>query len=256
MSKNFELMQQAGIDIGFGFNSIPRVNERATSLNRVVPETRDRSRLDFDQLAQQEALRLVQRVFFLQTEKAPRAVLFAGIDKGNGCSQICVRVAETLATNVHGSVCLVEGNFRSPSLPGLFGTTNHYGLTDSLLKDGPIRSFVRLVRPENLWLLSCGSLAADSPNLLNSSRMKTRFEELRQEFDYVLIDAPPLIRYADALALGKLTDGFVLILEANTTRREAALKVTENLRAAQIPMLGAVLNKRTFPIPDLLYRRL
>jgi Mrp family chromosome partitioning ATPase len=107
-----------------------------------------------------------------------------------------------------------------------------------------------------VWFLSSGSLTPDSPNLLNSDRFKLRFEELRKEFDYVLIDAPSLTRYADATALGRLTDGLVLVLEANSTRKEAALRVMENLRAAQIPVLGAVLNKRTFPIPESLYQRL
>jgi Mrp family chromosome partitioning ATPase len=91
-------------------------------------------------------------------------------------------------------------------------------------------------------LLSCGSLTPDSPNLLNSDQIAARFVELRKEFDYLLIDAPSLTRYADATALGRLTDGLVIVLEANTTRKEAALKVIENLRAAQIHVLGAVLN--------------
>jgi Mrp family chromosome partitioning ATPase len=138
----------------------------------------------------------------------------------------------------------------------MFGTTNHHGLTDALLQEGPIRSFAKPVRGDRLWLLSCGSLAADSSNLLNSERLKARFAELRKEFDFVLIDAPPLTPYADAIALAQLTDGFVLVLEANSTRREAALKVAENLRASRIHVLGAVLNKRTFPIPELLYSKL
>jgi Mrp family chromosome partitioning ATPase len=124
-----------------------------------------------------------------------------------------------------------------------------------LLGEGPIRSFAKPVSNKNLWLLSCGSLAVDSANLLNSERIKTRFQELRDEFDYVIIDAPPMSRYADAMALGKLADGFVLVLEANSTRREAAMRVTESLSQAQIRVLGAVLNKRTFPIPESLYRR-
>jgi Mrp family chromosome partitioning ATPase len=141
-------------------------------------------------------------------------------------------------------------------LPGMFGTTNHHGLTDALLEEGPIRSFAKLVRGDNLWLLSSGSLASDSPKLLNSERMKSRLAELRKEFDFVLIDAPPLTRYADAVALGQLADGLILVLEANSTRREAAVQVSENLRAANIKILGAVLNKRTFPIPETLYNKL
>jgi len=96
----------------------------------------------------------------------------------------------------------------------------------------------------------------DAPSLLTSERLKNRFTELRKEFDFVLVDAPPLSRYADAITLGQVTDGFVLVLEANATRREVAQMAADSLRAAQIRILGAVLNKRTFPIPSLLYKKL
>jgi Mrp family chromosome partitioning ATPase len=116
--------------------------------------------------------------------------------------------------------------------------------------------FAKRLQPDNFWLLSSGALASDSPNLLNSDHLRARFAELREEFEYVLIDVPPLNQYADATALGKIADGLVLVLEANSTRRESALKGVETLQAARIRVLGAVLNKRTFPIPNSLYRRL
>ena len=238
MSKNFELMQQAGQA------SEPASIPKASSVFSKADERirTNGARFGLGQVAREEILRLVQRIFLQDVQKAPRAVLFAGIDQGNGCSQICLLVAETLARAVRGSVCLVEANFRSPSLPGLLGTTNHYGLADSLLKEGPIRSFTRPLQSDNVWLLSCGSLTPDSPNLLSSDRISARFEELRKEFDYVLVVAPSLARYGDATALGRLTDGFVLVLEATSTRKEAALMGIESLRAAQIKVLGAVLN--------------
>ena len=71
-----------------------------------------------------------------------------------------------------------------------------------------------------------------------------------------MIDSPPLSTYSDGIVLGQLSDGVVMVLEANSTRREAALRVAEGLRARQIKVLGAVLNKRTFPIPEGLYHRL
>jgi len=80
--------------------------------------------------------------------------------------------------------------------------------------------------------------------------------ELRKNFTYVLIDAPPINAYADATLLGRMADGMVMILEANTTRREAARRAKDSLDAAGIRLLGAVLNKRTFPIPERLYSRL
>jgi len=242
MSRNFELTQQIARDF-----EVTKVHKKAHQ---------NGARFDLGQVAREEILRFVQRIFLLQTQKAPRAVLFAGVNQGTGCSQICLLVADTLRANVSGSVCIVEANFRSPSLPSLLGTTNHHGLTDALLQEGPIRSFARSLQTDNVWFLSCGSLAPDSPNLLNGDRIRARFAELRKEFDYVLVDAPSLTKYADATALGRLTDGLVLVLEANSTRKEAALRVMENLRAVQIEVLGAVLNKRTFPIPEWLYHKL
>ena len=260
MSKNFELMQQAGKEQALRPSSMPEPVSKVTfgngHGNGNGRNHHDADGLDLDMLAGEEALRLVQRVFLLQAQEPPHMVVFADVDHGNGCSRICVNVAETLAKNIRGSVCLVEANLRSPALPEMFGTTNHHGLTDALLNDGPIRSFAKLVRGENLWLLSSGALAADSAKLLNSERLKTRFAELRKEFDFVLIDAPPLTPYSDALAFGQLTDGFVLVVEANATRREAAIQVSENLRAANVRILGAVLNLRTFPIPETLYNKL
>ena len=209
-----------------------------------------------DEVTREESSKLVQSIFLSHKEESPRVVAFAGIDSGNGCSWICAQTAALLADRKLGSVCLVDANLRAASLPELFGVANHFGLTDALSKEGSIRDFAKVVRSDNLWLLSCGSRCAESSGLLNSENMKTRVAELRKEFDYVLIDSPPLNAYSDGLALGQLADGLVLVLEANSTRRESAAKVAENLRVAQVRILGAVLNKRTFPIPEFLYHRL
>jgi protein-tyrosine kinase len=249
MSRNFELMQQLESD-AWAHGRRPTIAPPVTVSDR----TGDRAENGY--WASDEALRLVQRIFLLQTQEPPRMVVFAGINHGDGCSRIAASVAETLAKNAVGRVCLVEANFRSPALPGLFGTTNHHGLTDALLDEGPIRSFATPVATDKLWLLSSGALASDSASLLSSERINARFMELRDEFDFVIIDAPPLTRYADAIAIGQLTDGLVLVLEAGSTRREAAQIAAATLRSSKIPILGAVLNKRTFPIPEKIYKRL
>ncbi len=202
------------------------------------------------------ALRLVQQLLLPQSQDSPQMVVFAGIEHGNGCSYVASSVAETLASNGRRSVCLVEGNFRSPALSGMFGTKNDHGLSDALSRDGQIRSFVRPVRNDRLWLLPAGPLETDSPNLLSSERLSTRCGELRKEFDLVVVDAPPLARYADAVALGRLADGIVVVIEAEATRKESALAAVENLRSSEIRILGAVLNKRVFPIPEKIYSKL
>lgn len=249
MSKHFELMQQ-----------IERERAAVAEAEPIpMPEPSvavfdgSRAQAAASQWADEEALRLVQQIFLVQSKEAPRVVVFASVDHGNGCSRICAAVAETLARNERGRVCLVEANFRSPALPTMFGVSNHFGLAEALVREGPVGTFAKRVAQDNLWLLSSGTLAPDSPSLLAGDQLRRRIGELRKQFDFVIVDAPPLNRYSDAVVLGQHCDGLVLIIEANATRREAAQAVTENLRSAKVPILAAVLNKRTFPIPEKIY---
>jgi protein-tyrosine kinase len=259
MSKNFELMQQAASERQFQSAppqpDVPLMAGNGSRFGHVNGYGKSNG-LDLDRFAREETLKLVQRVFLLQSSAVPKVVMFAGVDPGNGCSRICAQTAEVLATNITGTVCVVEANLRTPSLPEYFGVTNHRGLTDSLLQDGPVRSFAKQVRRENLWLMSCGALATDSANLLRTEKLNSRLNELRQQFDFIVIDVPALNQYADAAAVAKVCDGIIMVLEANSTRREAARKMMENLQMTNTPILGVVLNKRIFPVPESLYRRL
>ena len=92
--------------------------------------------------------------------------------------------------------------------------------------------------------------------MLSSDRMRAILPELQREFDYVLIDAPPIESGDDSIILGRGAEGIVLVLRANTSRREAARKAVQNLESANVRVLGAVLNRRTFPVPESIYRKL
>ena len=85
---------------------------------------------------------------------------------------------------------------------------------------------------------------------------RARFAELREQFHYILVSAPPFTRETESTLMGQLADGIVLIVEANQSRREAVLRIKERLENAQVQLLGAVLDQRTFPIPEFLYRKL
>lgn len=248
MSRNFQLMQQLEIDTSL---AVSDAIDPALSRLEELP-----IRYGDNPWASDEALSLVQRVFLPQGAASPRMVVFAGVNPGDGCTGFCASVAGTLAQNGLGPICIVEANFRSPSLHNLFGTTNQRGLADALLRDGPITSFAKPIGSESMWLLTSGARALDSANLLSTDRAKARFAELRDEFSLIVVDTPPLTKYTDALAIGQLADGLVLVLEAETTRREAAQGAVSTLRSAKIPILGAVLNKRTFPIPARIYKLL
>ena len=196
--------------------------------------------------------KLVQNLFL--GPQGSMRVVFSGTEPGCGSTWTCAHAADGLA-QTRGSVCVVDCNLRSPGLHRQFGTENHRGLSDALLGFAPIREYVhRLSR--NLWLLSCGSAAEAGQEMIASDRMRSRLAELVGAFDYVLIDAAPLNTTNDAIVLGGLSDGVVLVLKSHSSRREAARKAVQELQVAKVRTLGAVLNQRTFPVPERLYKRL
>jgi Mrp family chromosome partitioning ATPase len=205
--------------------------------------------------ADEEIVKLVQRLFLFPNSHAPKAVVFSSV-QGDGSTAICYRVGGVLAAQGTGSVCLVDGNLRAPSLHRLLGAEKFPGLADAAFKPGPIRDFAVGIAGGKFWVVPAGSRRSEAQRLLGSDRMRLWVRQLREQFEYVLIDAPPLSTYGDAALLGQMADGIILVVEANSTRRENARIAKETLESANVKLLGAVLNNRTFPIPEALYRKL
>jgi polysaccharide biosynthesis transport protein len=253
MNDNSATAQRAAFDIQVSSETFPAPLPRDRSNGGVLDvslETRN------DRIAQEEHVKLVQRVFLGPAAGQPRVVVFAGIDPNNGCSRVCKRTAEVLASASLGTVCLVDADFHTPHTGRDVDSPSVLSLTETLAHGGPVRSYAHKMETHNLWQLACGSVNSMASKPIPSDVVRVRLQELRQEFDRVLIDAPPLNLYSDAVALAQLVDGLILIIEADVTRRETAREVTENLRQAGVKILGAVLNKRTYPIPERLYQKL
>jgi Mrp family chromosome partitioning ATPase len=270
MSRNFELLRKARKgqelfiqpppswpaenDSVAGFNEKTVHTESIVDRKKQPPHPISPGRQS-DGVAQEEIAKLVRTVFVFPNSHAPRVVSFSSIE-GAGSSEICRRAAESLASEGSQSVCLVDGNFHAPSLHHLLGVRQYPGLTESLINPGSIKEYAVPIGSEKLWFLPPGYPSAEVQGLFASDRLGLRVTELREQFDFVLIDLPPICASADAVLLGHLTDGVILVLEANSTRRETARMAKQTLEAAQVKLLGAILNNRTFPIPEILYRRL
>ncbi len=247
MSRNFDVLHRETVRAAeFRPTAIPHPRANATAGPR-------------DRYAgvENEVLKLVRRVFVLAgASQAPTVVAFSGIENGTGCSWVCARASEVLADQVPGRVCVIDANLRSPSLHEHFRTEKGAGFADAMKESLPVLEFTRPTWISKLWLMTSGAVGIGPNGALNPARLRTRFEELRAEFDYLLIDAPPMSFPADAALVGQLTDGMILVVGSSSTRREPARIAKESLEAAGVPVLGAVLNRRTYPIPEALYERL
>jgi len=256
LSRNFELLSQLGRlhELVDSPQETPLAPPAAPQAVAAAPEDDFPSTptLEMSGAVKDEIGRLVQSLFL--GPQGSRRVVFAGTESGCGSTWMCAHAAEILA-QTRGTVCVMDCNLRTPGLHEQFGQQNHHGLSDALMGTNPVRQYAHRLS-KNLWLLSCGSAAEAGQSLLGSERMRARLTELRGAFDYILIDAAPLNAFNDAIVLGAQTDGVVLMLKANSSRRESARNAVQELHAANVRTLGAVLNQRTFPIPEKLYKRL
>jgi len=264
MSKNFELLQslnkdQEVFDTGAELSPVSPLQIASHPFpleSEGKPIELQPLKLEMEEKQRDEVMKFVHHVFFMPEAEAPRTVVLTSAEPGNGCSWICCRAAQILASQVRGPICVVDANLRSPALHEHFGVENHHGLSDALRVTESIRNFVRPLGRQNLGLLSCGARAPNAHTLLLSDPMRLRLAELRQYFEYVLIDAPALSLGRDSIVLGRAAEGVILVLKANSSRREAARKAVQDLQNAGVRILGAVLNQRTFPIPQVIYDKL
>jgi Mrp family chromosome partitioning ATPase len=249
MSKNFDLLQRASQgEFERGGLALPATMTRTYEM-RPVPSAHVLSR--------EELVKLVQAVFLAPGKESRRAVVFAGAAAECGCTSICLGASQALAAECDQSVCLVDSNLRFPSMHLCLGAENRRGLSEAISESGPIQDYVRKLPIPNLWFLpsgvKCSPLAGTGGF---GGRLSARLAELRQAFRYVLMDCPPVNVYSDALALAQWSDGVVLIVSANATRREAARRAKEYFVNAGADVIGVVLNNRTYPIPQVIYDRL
>jgi hypothetical protein len=200
--------------------------------------------------AEQQIRNLVHQVFSPGWPKPAKHVVFAAVDEYADVAGVCVRVAETLSSLVSGHVSILEAGF-SPSKYSAAEreTTPRRGKVNSWRNSSCQIS-------DNLWRLSGELLLGDGKNAESPTWIRNRLAELRMDFDYTVLHAPPVGLSSEAALLGHLSDGLVLVLEANLTRRVAAQRAKEMIQAANARLLGTVLSGRTFPLPEAIYKRL
>jgi protein-tyrosine kinase len=220
------------------------------------PGDNERSGLVISGKAQEQMVKLVSRVFVLPNSHAPRLVLFSSIDSNTSSAEMCIHAGQILAEQASARVCLVDANFQRPSLHELLKIHKGPGLVEALNNERPIADYTTRVSGANVWIVPAGSSRAVlSAGQFSSSRMRLLLSDLRKQFGHVLINAPPVTSAAHTALLGQLADGVILVIEANSTRRDAARTAKELLATANVKLLGAILNKHSSTLPEALFKR-
>lgn len=187
-----------------------------------------------------DEVHLVEKLFFLPGEEAPRVVVFCGTEGTDGSELVCARAAEVLASLVKDGVCLMDVDLRTPTLHLRYSVDDAYRIVDQGPKN-ETENAKRVPWP-NLWVLPASPLNDARPGL-SLDHVRNRLASLREKFGYLLICAPPLGTAPEGLLWGQIGDGVVVTLLANSTKRATAFKVRASLEKYNVRLLGVVLNE-------------
>jgi capsular exopolysaccharide synthesis family protein len=172
----------------------------------------------------------------------PRKILFTSATQGEGKTTTVGNVAMAFA-QMGVKVLVIDSDLRRSRFHTIFEVENQPGLTEYLTGQKTMDEVILSTTVENLFVMGCGATPPNPAELVGSQKMADTLSELRAHYDYVFLDAPPVIPVSDAILLSSMVDGVVLVVGGQKTPKRLVRNARKRLGAAQAKILGVVLNR-------------
>lgn len=190
-----------------------------------------------------EAYRVLRtNIQFVNIDKNIRSIVITSSEAEEGKSTVIVNYAITLAQS-NKKILLIDGDLRKPSLHKFFDTSNNKGLTNIIFEDTHYQDVTHTTIVENLDLLTSGPIPPNPSEVLGSVKMKGALDYLKEVYDIILIDSPPVGLVTDSAILSTIVDGTIFVCEAGKTKIDTAKYAKSCLDKVNANILGVVLNK-------------
>jgi non-specific protein-tyrosine kinase len=198
-----------------------------------------------------EAFRILRSNLLVSLQDLERpTVLVTSAQEGEGKTVTSVRLARSLAL-AGKRVVLVDLDLRHPDVHRWLGVDNERGVVDVLLGKAALEDCLQYVpvdpgrdhQPRGLYVLPTGPTTSNPAELLGSRRTAQMLDALAQQADIVLLDSPPVLPVADALVIGRMVAGAVLVIETRGTTVPVIQQAKDALTRSQTRLLGVILNK-------------
>ena len=178
---------------------------------------------------------------YSNVDQNTKTILVTSSDKNEGKTTTVSNLAVSFA-NLNKKVLLIDCDLRNASIHKMFKINNIYGLTDILAKDRAVDKCIQETELENLYVLTAGSTPPNPAEILSSEKMKNLIEDLKNIYDYIFIDTPPIGLVTDAGVLSSFTDGVVLVVKSESVEKKYLEETKKKLDAVDARILGAILN--------------
>ena len=172
----------------------------------------------------------------------PRAIAVTSTRPSEGKTTTSVALASLLARS-NNRVLLIDADMRRPAVHRAFNMANGAGVSSYLAGDDDLGALIHATGITGLSLITAGPNPPSAPELLETTRFDRLISEARQHYDYVVVDAPPLLGLADAPLIGSRVEGVVFVVQAHSSQKGMAQVAINRLRDAHVVILGAVLTK-------------
>ena len=190
-----------------------------------------------------EAYRVIRTsIQFAQAGKELKTLAVTSCMPNEGKSITVANLAVVL-TQAGKSVLLLDCDMRNPTVHKNFNLSNKVGLSSCISMGTALSDAVQKTSIEGLYALTGGVIPPNPSELLGSEQMKNVLQRAKEQYDYVLIDTPPVMPVTDALIVSRFVDGMILVIASAEGKVEMARDVKNQLVNAGANILGVVLNK-------------
>lgn len=180
------------------------------------------------------------RLNHLQTLQPLHSLVITSPSPAEGKSFTAMNLAVAQAQLAEKRVLLADFDFRRPTIDKTFRVAGQAGITDYLQGRVPVSEIISRIADSNLYLMTAGGPVANPLELLNLKECRALMEAIRNHFDWVIIDTPPLLFAADANLLSTMSDGSVLVVRIGSTTFDAVSRAMQSL--CENNVLGVVVN--------------
>lgn len=190
-----------------------------------------------------EAYRGVRtNLLFANVDHNVKTILVSSATSSEGKTTTLCNLAMTLADSGK-SVIVVDCDLRKPRIHKFMDISNAHGVTDILLRGDHYSGYVHKGIHQHLHVITSGKIPGNPSEIMNSDAMKLLMKTLREDYDYVLIDSPPIVPVTDTVIMSTYIDRVLLVCASGSVDIDMAKKAKEKLEKVGAKILGVVLNK-------------
>jgi capsular exopolysaccharide synthesis family protein len=189
-------------------------------------------------------------------ERPTKTILFTGTMNGEGTSSTAMNFAKALARDPELKVLLIDANLRNPSVHNTFSISHTSSLAKLLNEANPGGRVPFKFEQGKVNVLPSGGMYSDPTSIFASREFSSFLLAMEQVFDFIVLDSPPVLRFSETRIIASKVDATILVLQSGRTKKQRAHRAVRELESAGARLLGTVINRRKYYIPQWLYKHL